>query len=183
MKEFPLNWSRTSSRQFTKEFPLILIWVHFTKDSLGKNNSKEILCKFFLKFQTWIGFFSTFFEQNPKTRKFRTFIYLIPQVCQVSVKLKNFFFDHPPPPPPSTIHHPSVTIISTIGKSIFSLLLDLKSKNSIEGHYRQVNIFSASRLKVEKLNRRSNREAVWLTFWYFLLISLFLSLDFPLNSI
>ena len=33
-------------------------------------------------------------------------------------------------------------------------------------HYRQVNIFSDSRLKVEKLNRRSNREAVWLTFWY-----------------
>jgi len=96
-----------------------------------KKISKEILCKFFLKFQTWIGFFSTFFEQNQKTRKFRTFIYLIPQVCQVSVKLKNFFFYHPPPP--STIHHPSVTIISTIGKSIFSLLLDLKSKNSIEG--------------------------------------------------
>ena len=147
MKEFPLNWSRTSSRQFTKEFPLILIWVHFTKDSLGKKKSKEILCKFFLKFQTWIGFFSTFFEQNPKTRKFRTFIYLIPQVCQVSVKLKNFF---------STIHHhhhpPSVR------------------HNNF--HYRQVNIFSASRLKVEKLNRRSNREAVWLTFWYFLLISL-----------
>ena len=35
----------------------------------------EILCKFFPKFQTWIGFFSTFFEQNQKTRKLRKFIF------------------------------------------------------------------------------------------------------------
>ena len=72
--------------------------------------------------------------------------------------------------PPSIIHHPPPSVRHN--KSILSLLLDFKSKNSIEGHYRQVNIFSAFRLKVEKLNRRSNREAVWLTFWYFLLISL-----------
>ena len=31
---------------------------------------------------------------------------------------------------------------------------------------RQVNIFSNSRLKDEKLNSRSNREGVWLSFWY-----------------
>ena len=70
---------------------------------MGKNFSKEILCKFFQKLQTWIGFFSTIFEQNQNTRKFRIFIYLILQVCQGSVKLKNFFFDHPPPPPPPSV--------------------------------------------------------------------------------
>ena len=47
---------------------------------------REILCKFFLKFQTWIGFFSTFFLQNQKTRKFRKFIYLELQLSQFSAK-------------------------------------------------------------------------------------------------
>ena len=49
---------------------------------------------------------ATYFRRNQKTRKFRTLIYLIPQAYQVSVKLKNFFFDHP-----STIHHPPSTTI------------------------------------------------------------------------
>ena len=49
---------------------------------LGNYFSKEILCKFFLNFQTWIGFFSTFFLQNQKTRKLRKFIYqIVPLKC------------------------------------------------------------------------------------------------------
>ena len=40
----------------------------------------------FSKFQTWIGFFSTIFEQNQKTRKLRTFIYLELQLSQFSAK-------------------------------------------------------------------------------------------------
>ena len=53
----------------------------------------EILCKIFPNFQTWIGFFSTFFLQNQKTRKFCTFIYLELQLSQFSVKsgTKKFF--------------------------------------------------------------------------------------------
>ena len=51
----------------------------------------EITCKFFPKFQTWIGFFSTIFEQNQKTRKLRTFIYLELQLSQFSAKSKNLF--------------------------------------------------------------------------------------------
>ena len=38
------------------------------------------------KFQTWIGFFSTFFDQNQKTRKLHTFIYLELQLSQFSAK-------------------------------------------------------------------------------------------------
>ena len=60
---------------------------------LGNFFYKEILCKIFLKFQTWIGFFSTFFLQNQKTRKFRKFIYLELQLSQFSAKsgTKKFF--------------------------------------------------------------------------------------------
>ena len=46
----------------------------------------KILCKFFPNFQTWIGFFSTFFLQNQKTRKLCTFIYLELQLSQFSAK-------------------------------------------------------------------------------------------------
>ena len=49
-------------------------------------SEKGILCKIFLKFQTWIGFFSTFFEQNQKNRKLRTFNYLELQLSQFSAK-------------------------------------------------------------------------------------------------
>ena len=34
-------------------------------------------------------------------------------------------------------------------------------------YFKQVTIFSATRLKDEKLNRRTNRTAVWLNFLYF----------------
>ena len=47
----------------------------FQRILLEKIVHREILCKFCLKFQTWIGFFSTFFEQNQKTRKLRKFIF------------------------------------------------------------------------------------------------------------
>ena len=53
----------------------------------------EILCKKFSDFQTWIRFFSTFFEQNEKTRKLRKSIYLELQLSQFSAKseTKKFF--------------------------------------------------------------------------------------------
>ena len=60
----------------------------------------EILCKIFPNFQTWIGFFSTFFLQNQKTRKLCTFIYLELQLSQFSRDLKN---QKVGPHPPSTI--------------------------------------------------------------------------------
>ena len=54
---------------------------------------KEILCKIFPDFQTWIGFFSTFFEQNQKRRKLRKFSPLELLLCQFSAKseTKKFF--------------------------------------------------------------------------------------------
>ena len=78
--------SRVTSRDhfidnYHKEFP----WIFFFY--------REILCKIFPDFQTWIGFFSTFFEQNQKTRKLRKFIYLELQLSQFSAKseTKKFF--------------------------------------------------------------------------------------------
>merc|ERR1712208_133043 len=53
----------------------------------------EILCKFFRIFKLGIGFFSTFFEQNQKTRKLRTFISFELHMIQFSAKsgTKKFF--------------------------------------------------------------------------------------------
>ena len=52
---------------------------------------KEIVCKMFLTFQTWSGFFPPFVEENQRTRKIGTFIFSELQLCKFSAKLKKLF--------------------------------------------------------------------------------------------
>jgi len=90
-KKKPFWIHHHSLKKFTKEFHVILICVHFTKDSHVIFFYVEILCKIFPTSQTWIGFFSTFFEQNQKTRKLRTFISFELHMIQFWANLKNLF--------------------------------------------------------------------------------------------
>ena len=46
-----IDWG-PPAENFTKEFPLILIWVHFTKKSLRFFFYREILCKNVPNFKT-----------------------------------------------------------------------------------------------------------------------------------
>ena len=94
IKEFPLNsiWVHfiknslwfflqensfyfflTSLEKKIRELPLNLIYVHFISNSNGKFLQENPLY-FFSNFKLEIGFFSTIFEQNQKTRKLRKFI-------------------------------------------------------------------------------------------------------------
>ena len=58
---------------------------------------REILCKFVPDFQTWIGFLSTFFEQNQKNRKLRKFISFKLQLSQFWARSEELFFENLPP--------------------------------------------------------------------------------------
>ena len=76
----------------------------------------------FAKFSPWIGFFSTFIEQNQKTRKFRNFIYLELQLSQFSAKKKNLFF--------FIIIH---SFLLTLQESRYPYLDDQRGRRSIAG--------------------------------------------------
>ena len=94
IKEFPLKFIEDLQQKNLQKNSL-QFWSGFILQRIPLENifSMEILCKIFLKFQTWIGFFSTFFLQNQKTRKLWKFTHLDLQVCQVSAKseTKKFF--------------------------------------------------------------------------------------------
>ena len=68
----------------TEEFPLILIWVHFTKNSIFFSGKSFV--KFFPIFKLESDFFHIFFLQNQKNRKLCTFNYLELQLRQFSAK-------------------------------------------------------------------------------------------------
>ena len=88
-----INWSGSPAENFTKQFPLILIWVHFTRNSLGFFFYREILCKFFLNFQTWIGFFPHFLSKIRKLENCENLFSLNFIWANFEQDLRQFFFE------------------------------------------------------------------------------------------
>ena len=65
-----VNWSGTSSRKFYQRIPIILIRVHFTKNSQGKKITRKSFVKFFSIFKFESDFFPRFFN---KIRKYENY--------------------------------------------------------------------------------------------------------------